>query len=64
MKTHTVYYIDKYGRQIFQTYTKQEYKRALPELLEHGLILGIQYFVTTNGETRQLDYYNGEITCK
>ena len=58
MKTHCVYYIDKFGRRVSQSFTHAAYDKALPELLENGRTLGIQYYVTAGGETRELDYYN------
>ena len=58
MKTHTVYYVDKWGRQICTLYTHVEYEKALPDLLEDGHIHSRQYFVQAGGETKQLDYYN------
>lgn len=56
--THTVWYIDRFGREIRRAFTHREYDIALPELLESGQSHGIVYHVTAGGETRTLDYYN------
>jgi hypothetical protein len=58
MKTHELYYIDKYGRRKSQFFNEQEYKRELPEILEHGYIMSIEYHVVIAGTDKKLDYYN------
>ena len=58
-KTHEVYHFDRFGRKISILYTEKAFKRELPDILEHGHINEIQYYVTVYGtSSRALDYYN------
>ena len=57
-KTHEVYHFDKFGRKSSQWLTHREYDRSLPDILELGHTMGIQYYVSAGGESRALDYYN------